>query len=121
MKENMETIERFGIGSRMSKAVRHGNTVYLAGQIADDPGQDVSSQTRQVLAKIDAALADAGTDKSQLLSATIYLADISTFEKMNAIWDAWVTPGSTPARATVEAKLARPELKVEIVVVAAVP
>lgn len=116
----METIERFGVGPRMSKAVRYNKTVYVAGQVADDGSQDVADQTHQVLAKIDAALAEAGTDKSKLLSATIYLSDMSTFNQMNAVWDAWVTPKNTPARATVEARLARPELKVEIVVVAAV-
>ena len=113
------TVERFGVGARMSRAVAHANTVYVAGQVADNPNDDVAGQTRQVLAKVEVALAEAGTDKSKLLSATIYLDDISTFEAMNAVWDAWVTSGSTPARATVQAKLARPGLKVEISVIAA--
>ena len=112
-------IKRFGTGTRMSKAVRHGDTVYVAGQVADDTNLDVAGQTAQVLAKVDAALAEAGTDKSKLLSATIYLADMSTFEAMNGVWDRWVVPNDTPARATVEAKLARPGLKVEVSVIAA--
>jgi len=112
-------IKRIEAGPRMSQAVVHGNTVYVAGQVAHDPGADVSEQTRQILARIDALLAAAGTDKSKLLAATIYLADIGTFAAMNYVWDAWVTPGSTPARATVEAALAAPEYKVEIVVIAA--
>ncbi|MBV8600577.1 MAG: RidA family protein [Candidatus Eremiobacteraeota bacterium] len=112
-------IKRIGAGPRMSKAVRYGDLVFLAGQVPDDPSADVAGQTRQVLEKIEGLLAEAGTDKSQLLSATIWLADIATFEQMNAVWDAWVAPGDPPARATVEAKLARPEYKVEIMVVAA--
>lgn len=112
-------IDRLGAGPRMSKAVSHGDTVYLAGQVADNGAEDVAGQTRQVLAKIDAALAEAGSDKSHVLSATIYLRDIATFDQMNAVWDAWVDPKSTPARATVEAKLARPNLLVEISIVAA--
>jgi enamine deaminase RidA (YjgF/YER057c/UK114 family) len=112
-------IKRFGVGPRMSKAVRYADTVYVAGQVADDPSLDVAGQTAQVLAKVDAALAEAGTDKTNLLSATIYLADMSTFEQMNGVWDCWVVPDNTPARATVEAKLARPGLKVEVSVIAA--
>lgn len=103
----------------MSQAVIHGDTVYVAGQVADDPSADVAGQTRQVLAKIDSLLAEAGTDKSKLLSANVWLSDISTFDQMNATWDEWVTPGSPPARATVESKLAGPQYKVEIMVVAA--
>jgi enamine deaminase RidA (YjgF/YER057c/UK114 family) len=99
--------------------VVHGNTVYLAGQVADDPSQDVAGQTKQILGKIDALLARVGSDKSKLLSATIWLADISTFNQMNGVWDAWVIEGSTPARATVEAKLAAPNFKVEIGIIAA--
>jgi enamine deaminase RidA (YjgF/YER057c/UK114 family) len=112
------TIERIKVGPRMSQAVIHGDTVYIAGQVADDTGADVAGQTRQILAKIDALLAEAGTDKSKLLSANVWLSDISTFERMNAVWDEWVTPGNPPARACVESKLARPEFKVEIMVVA---
>ncbi|HET9533373.1 MAG TPA: RidA family protein [Blastocatellia bacterium] len=113
------TIERIKVGPRMSQALIHGNTVYLAGQVADDPDADVAEQTRQVLAKIDGLLSDAGTDKSKLLCANVWLSDISTFDQMNAVWDAWVTAGSPPARACVESRLARPGLKVEIMVVAA--
>jgi enamine deaminase RidA (YjgF/YER057c/UK114 family) len=117
------TIERRHVGKRMSQLVinRASGTAYLAGQVASDAGTDISDQTRQVLSQIDALLSEAGTDKSQLLSATIYLPDIADFAEMNVIWEAWVAPGSTPARATVEAALAGPEYLVEIQVVAAVP
>jgi enamine deaminase RidA (YjgF/YER057c/UK114 family) len=103
----------------MSGAVVHGDTVYLAGQVASDPSAGVKGQTEQILKKIDDLLQSAGTDKSKLLSATVYLADIRGFEEMNAAWDAWVVPGSTPGRATVEARLASPKFLVEIVVIAA--
>ena len=112
-------IQRVHPGPRMSEMVIHNETVYLAGQIADDGSTDVESQTRDVLRQIDALLAEAGTDKSKLLTATIYLADIGTFAAMNKVWDAWVDPANTPARATVEARLAAPEYLVEIQVVAA--
>ena len=114
------SIERIGAGPRMSKAVIHGNTVYLAGQVADKAkGGNVVDQTKDVLSIIDDLLKQAGTDKSKLLSANIWLTDISTFAEMNSAWDAWVSPGNTPARATVEAKLAAPDYKVEIAVIAA--
>ncbi len=113
------TVKRFKVGTRMSQAVVHGDTVYLAGQVADDPSVDITGQTRQILGKIEGLLAEAGTDKSKLLSATVWLADIRHFEEMNKIWDAWVSPGSTPARACVEAKLARASLLVEIGAIAA--
>jgi enamine deaminase RidA (YjgF/YER057c/UK114 family) len=113
------TIERIKVGPRMSQVVIHGDTIYLAGQVADDPSADVAGQTRQILAKIDSLLAEAGADKSKVLSANVWLSDISTFDQMNAVWDKWVTPGQPPARATVESRLARPEFKVEIMVVAA--
>jgi len=113
-------IKRLESGPRMSQAVAHGNTVYLSGQVADDPSMDVAGQTRQILASIDKLLAAAGSDKTRILSATIYLAEISTFAQMNAEWDAWVPQGHTPARATVEARLAAPQYKVEIQVIAAV-
>ena len=103
----------------MSSAVVHGNIVYLAGLTADDRTLDVKGQTRQILDKIDKFLAEAGTDKSKLLSANIWLTDIKTWSQMNEVWDAWVSPGNTPARATVEAKLAAPGLNVEIMVQAA--
>ena len=112
-------IERHQAGPRMSQAVVHGNTVYLAGQVADDASQSTAGQTRQVLARIDALLKAAGTDKSKLLSTNIWLTDMANFAEMNSAWDAWVSPGNTPARATVEAKLAAPGLLVEIMVVAA--
>jgi len=112
-------IKRIEAGPRMSQAVVHGNTVYIAGQVASDPTADVSGQTRQILNRIEVLLAAAGTDKSKLLACTIYLADISTFAAMNYVWDSWVVPGSTPARATVEAALAAPEYTVEIVAIAA--
>lgn len=114
------TIQRHDVGPRMSKAVVHGNTVYLAGIVADNPrGKSVTEQTRDILAQIDHFLAKAGTDKSKLLSANIWIADMANFAEMNAVWDAWVSPGNTPARATVEARLAAPDYKVEIMVVAA--
>jgi enamine deaminase RidA (YjgF/YER057c/UK114 family) len=112
------TIERIKVGKRMSQAVIHNDTIYLAGQVADDESADVADQTRQVLAKIEGLLAEAGTDKSKILFANVWLSDISTFEQMNEVWDAWVTPGNPPARACVESKLAGPQLKVEIAVVA---
>ncbi len=114
------SIRRFGVGPRMSQAVVYGDTVYLAGQVATQAaGQSVAEQTREIVATIDKLLAEAGTDKTRLLSATIYLADMTTFAEMNAVWETWVAPGATPARATVEAKLATPAYTVEIVCVAA--
>ena len=114
------SIQRHDTGPRMSKAVVHGNTVYLAGVVADNAaGKSVTEQTEDILSLIDGYLAKAGTDKSKLLSANIWITDMSTFAEMNAVWDAWVSPGNTPARATVEAKLAAPQYKVEIMVVAA--
>jgi len=115
------SITRIEVGPRMSQAVIHGTTVYLAGQVAANPeGASVADQTRQILGQIDALLAKAGTDKSKLLSATIYLTDISTFAEMNSQWDAWIVAGATPARATVEAQLAARVYKVEIAVIAAI-
>ena len=114
------SIQRISVGPRMSKAVVHGNTVYLAGQVADKAaGKSVGEQTADILGIIDGLLAEAGTDKSKLLMVNIWLADMSTFAEMNAIWDKWVPQGNTPGRATVEAKLAAPGLKVEIMVQAA--
>lgn len=114
-------IRRLHVGPRMSEVVINGGIVYLAGQIAEDASQDIGGQTRQVLAAIDALLAEAGTDKTRLLTVQIFLADMADFAAMNAVWDVWVPTGQTPARATVQAKLARPEWKVEIVVTAALP
>ena len=113
------TIRRIKTGPRMSQAVVHGGTVYLAGQVADDPSADVAGQTRQILAKIDALLAEAGSDKTRILSANIWLADISTFGEMNQVWDAWVPQGTAPARACIEARLQSPAKMVEIRVTAA--
>jgi enamine deaminase RidA (YjgF/YER057c/UK114 family) len=114
-------IKRIQVGPRMSQAVVHGQTVYLAGQVADDPKADVATQTRQVLASIDRLLAASGTDKTQILRANIFLKNIGHFADMNRVWDAWVPPGNTPARATVESALATPEYQVEIVITAALP
>ncbi|MCX7339590.1 MAG: RidA family protein [Hyphomicrobiales bacterium] len=114
------SIERFGVGPRMSMAVAHGNTVYVAGHVASNPkGTSVTAQTKDILAQIEARLVEAGSDKSRLLSASIWLTDMSTFAEMNAVWDAWVVKGHTPARATVKAELATPDYKVEIAVIAA--
>ncbi|HCY13676.1 MAG TPA: hypothetical protein DG414_07545 [Gammaproteobacteria bacterium] len=114
------SIQRIQTGERMSQVVIHGNTVYTAGQVAlDAPGEPVTDQTRDILKRIDSLLAQAGSDKSRLLSATIWISDMSTFGEMNAVWDAWVAPGATPARACVEAKLAAPQFTVEIAVIAA--
>lgn len=113
------TIERFETERRMSQAVKAAGLVYLAGQVADDPVPSVAEQTRQALAEIDRLLALAGTSKERLVSATIWLTDMAAFAEMNGVWDAWVAPGQSPARATVEARLAAPEYLVEIAVVAA--
>lgn len=114
------TIQRFETGPRMSQAVVHGNTVYLAGQVAQRAaGKSVADQTTDILETIDKLLAGAGSDKSKLLSAQIFLTDIATFNEMNKVWESWVSPGNTPARATVEAKLAAPQYTVEIMVIAA--
>jgi len=110
-------ITRIETGPRMSQATIHNGTIYLAGQVGE--GTTVADQTRDCLAQVDALLAQAGSSKDALLSTTIYLADIADFAEMNAVWDAWVPQGATPARATVEAKLAAPKYRVEIVVVAA--
>jgi enamine deaminase RidA (YjgF/YER057c/UK114 family) len=113
------SIDRRHVGPRMSQIVVHGDTVYLAGQVADDPSADVAGQTKQIVDKIDRYLAEAGTNKSKVLSATVWLSDIKTFNEMNGVWDAWVAPGNPPARACVEAKLAQPQYRVEIGVIAA--
>jgi enamine deaminase RidA (YjgF/YER057c/UK114 family) len=111
------SIRRMRVGPRMSQIVVHNDTVYLAGQVG--AGQTVAEQTKAVLASIDALLAEAGTSKSKILQATIWLADMGKFAEMNAVWDAWVDPQNTPARATGESALAAPEYQVEIIVVAA--
>jgi enamine deaminase RidA (YjgF/YER057c/UK114 family) len=112
------SITRLHAGARMSQAVIHGNTVYLAGQVGA-PGKSVAEQTRAVLSQIEALLAEAGSAKSKILSATIWLADMADFGEMNSVWDAWVAGKDAPARATGEAKLATADYKVEIIVVAA--
>jgi enamine deaminase RidA (YjgF/YER057c/UK114 family) len=113
------SIERFGVGPRMSMAVVHGGVVYLAGHVASNPkGTSVAEQTADILAQIEARLKEAGADKSKLLTANIWLTDMATFGEMNAVWDKWVVQGATPARATVRADLATPDYKVEIMVTA---
>ncbi len=115
------TINRIQPGPRMTQAVVHNGTAYLAGQVAiDAPGQSVAEQTRNILERTDALLQAAGTDKTKLISATIWLTDIAAFDEMNKVWDGWVAPGCAPARATVESKLAAPQFTVEIAVIAAV-
>ena len=112
------TIKRFETGPRMSQAVLHGNTVYVAGQVAK--GATVKDQTTTILKQIDTLLAAAGTDKSKILSATIWLVNVASFAEMNSVWDTWVSQGNTPARACVESKLVAPDYLVEIAVIAAV-
>ena len=113
-------IQRIDPGNRMSEASIHGGIAYLAGQVAVTPDADIETQTREVLAEIDELLAKCGSDKTRILRAQIYLADIADFAGMNRAWDAWVVAGNAPARATVEARLANPAWKVEIVVTALV-
>lgn len=115
----MSDIKRIGVGPRMSEAVIHNGVAYLAGQVGV-PGTSVADQTAHILKEIDRILAEAGTDKTRILRAQVWLQDINTqFADMNAVWDAWVAPGHTPARATGEARLATPEYAVEIIVTAA--
>jgi len=114
------TIERTHTNKRMSQIVRHGGLVYLAGQVASGaPGASVREQTSDILARIEKLLAEAGTDKRQILTATIWLTDIGTFDEMNAVWDAWLPESCAPARACVEARLAAPQYTVEVMVTAA--
>ena len=113
-------IKRLEIGARMSEMAVHNGTVYLAGQVANDASEDIQGQTAQVLAEVDALLARVGSDKSKILMAQIFLADLVDFAGMNEVWDAWVVPGQTPPRATVQATLAKSEWKIEVVVTAAV-
>jgi enamine deaminase RidA (YjgF/YER057c/UK114 family) len=116
----MSNVQRFDVGPRMSEMAVYNHTVYLAGQVAEDGSQDIAGQTTQVLAAIDALLARAGSDKTKILRAQIFLADLADFPAMNGVWEQWVVAGHTPPRATVQAALAKPEWKVEIVVTAAV-
>lgn len=112
-------IQRFDVGTRLSEMAVHNGVCYLAGQVAADDTQDITGQTRQVLASIDALLRRAGSDKGKLLRVEIFLADLADFSAMNAVWEAWLTPGQAPPRATVQAALAKPSWRVEMVVTAA--
>jgi enamine deaminase RidA (YjgF/YER057c/UK114 family) len=114
-------IQRFDTGPRMSEMTIHNGVAYLAGQIAEDASADIVGQTEQVLAEIDKLLRQAVSDKSNILRAEIFLADMADFAGMNEAWEKWVPQGATPARATVEAKLANPDWKIEIIITAAVP
>lgn len=115
-----DDIKRFDVGARLSEMAVHRGVAYLAGQVAEDATQDIEGQTRQVLAAVDALLARAGSDRRRILMAKIFLADLADFDGMNRVWDAWVEPGAAPPRATVQARLARPQWKIEVVVTAAV-
>ncbi len=114
------SLQRFDVGARLSEMAVYNGVAYLAGQVPEDASQDITGQTAQVLAAIDRLLARAGTDKSKILMAQIFIRDLAEFPGLNAAWDAWVPAGHTPPRATVQAHLAKPEWKVEIVVTAAV-
>ena len=113
-------IQRHDVGPRLSELAVHNGVAYLAGQVPEDATQGIAGQTRQVLAEVDALLAKAGTDKTRILRAQIYLADMGDFAGMNQAWDEWVPAGHAPPRATLQAALARPDWKIEIVVTAAV-
>jgi enamine deaminase RidA (YjgF/YER057c/UK114 family) len=113
------SLNRHHVGKRLSEMVVHNGTVYLAGQVASDMTLDIIGQTEQVLASIDRLLGEAGSDKTKVLSAQIFLPDMADFAAMNAVWERWVVPGHTPARATIQAKLANPAYRIEILVVAA--
>lgn len=117
----MSAIKRFKVGQRLSEVAVHNGVAYLAGQVPTDAGKDIVGQTQEVLAAIDDLLASVGSDKTQILMAQIFMANMQEFDGMNQAWDAWVPAGNAPPRATVEARLANPDLKVEIVVKAAVP
>jgi enamine deaminase RidA (YjgF/YER057c/UK114 family) len=112
-------VQRFDVGPRLSEMAVHNGVCYLAGQVAADGTQDITGQTRQVLAQIDGLLARAGTDKSKILMCQIFIVDLAEFPALNAVWEQWVAPGNAPPRATVQARLAKPEWKVEMVVTAA--
>jgi enamine deaminase RidA (YjgF/YER057c/UK114 family) len=113
-------VQRFDVGQRMSEMAVHNGVAYLAGQVAEDASADIRGQTRQVLAAVDALLVRAGSDKTRILRAQIFLADLADFDAMNEVWEAWVAPGNAPPRATVQAALAKPQWKIEVVVSAAV-
>ena len=113
-------VQRFGVGPRLSEMAIHNGTVYLAGQVPEDLSRDAKGQMAEVLGMVDRLLAEAGTDKSKVLMAQIFLPDLADYAAMNEAWDAWVVPGHTPPRATVQAALANPAWKVEVVITAAV-
>jgi len=113
-------LRRYHVGDRLSEMTVFNNVVYLAGQVANDATQDIRGQTEQVLAAVDKLLHEAGTDNAHILMCQIYLADMADFAAMNEIWDDWVAPGDAPPRATVQAQLAKPEWKIEVVVTAAI-
>jgi enamine deaminase RidA (YjgF/YER057c/UK114 family) len=112
-------LRRFHVGDRLSEMTVHNGTVYLAGQVASDATQDIRGQTKQVLAMIDKLLTEAGTDKAHILMCQIFIADLADFAAMNEIWEDWVAPGDAPPRATIQAQLAKPEWRIELVVTAA--
>lgn len=116
----MSELQRYHVGPRLSEMAVYNGVAYLAGQVPDDAGKDIGGQTAEVLGMVDKLLAEAGSDKSHILMAQIFLADLSDFAGMNAVWDAWVAPGHTPPRATVQAQLARPGWRIEVVITAAV-
>jgi enamine deaminase RidA (YjgF/YER057c/UK114 family) len=116
----MSAITRFKKGPRMSQAVVHGGLVYLAGQVADDRKAGIEGQTRDVLAKVEALLAEAGTSKSRLLSVAVYLPAIGDFDAMNRVYDRWIDPDQAPARVCTEARLADPDLRIEVTAIAAI-
>ena len=113
-------IQRHNVGKRLSEIVVHNGVAYLAGEVPDDTSKDITGQTEEVLAKIERLLQQVGSDKTRILSAQIFLPDMGDFAGMNKAWEAWVVPGQTPARATIEAKLANPAYKVEIMCIAAI-
>jgi enamine deaminase RidA (YjgF/YER057c/UK114 family) len=113
-------IRRIEPGKRLSAAVVHNGIIYISGQVPDTLGADVGTQTREILAKIDRLLAEAGSNKSRLLNASVWLADIAAFDEMNGVWEAWLPAGEAPARATVEARIANPGYRVEIAATAVV-
>ena len=115
----MTAVTRLHAAARYCEASVHNGTIYLAGQVAEDATQDITGQATQVLAAIDRLLGECGSDRTRILMAQIFLADLKDFEAMNAVWDAWVRPGGAPSRATVQAKLAKPEWRIEVVVTAA--
>lgn len=115
----MAELQRFHVGPRLSEMAVHNGTIYLAGQVPDDGTLDIAGQTAQVLGMVDKLLAEAGSSKSRILMAQIFLADLADFDGMNKVWDAWVPTGHTPPRATVQAKLANPAFRIEVVVTAA--